>query len=172
MGRWSIELTGEGFLMQAIFLRLAAVLVLCSAAFAERVEDPQHLFSVEIPDGWKYEAPRLSSGDSGSYYNPDRSIIIGLKSYDIGSWTLEQWTHHVTSQMVSPEMAPKVFKEKLNKVESRRLDWGVMNDRFLLSWMAKRGDRGAGITLSYPTKTKVSVKEVRGLLTSSFRWIK
>lgn len=146
-------------------------MILCSAASAKRVNERYHLYSIEVPDHWKF-APPDWSGAGGGYYNADRSVSVSLKSYDIEGMTLEQWAHSVASGFAPPGPTPKLFKDKLNKVPARRMVWGVVSRCYIVTWMAASGNQGAGICLSYPVGTKENIKGISKKLTTSFRWIK
>jgi len=146
-------------------------MMLVATVSAKRVEERFRLFSVEIPDGWKYQPPDWS-GAGECYHNANGSVSISLKSYDIRKMSLEQWVHYSASEMAKFQIAAKFFDDRLAGVPAKRMEWPLIDNAYLLSWMATNKGQGAGITLDYPRGTKENIKAIRKKLTRSFRWVK
>jgi len=155
--------------MRLAFAMLAMlVLMMTTVASARRVKDSRGLFSIEIPDRWKYRRPDLREG-MGHYYSVDSSAVISLGTYDIEGMSLDAWTQSITKGL--PTSGFKVYSDNLNKVPAKRLET-ASPDQTTITWMAKEGSRGVGIVLVCPRSTKEDLSSIRRTLTRSFRWVK
>lgn len=143
-------------------------LVLSQLAFGKRVEDQTRSFSVEIPDSWKLQRPGRHQ-PPGAYCSPDGEAILSISTYQVRGTSLAAWARSVADGLL-PQVT-RIYDDRLGDFPAKRLE--KVNDGALtVTWMAKRGQSGAGIALLYPKHRSQSYLEVRKQLGRSFRWSK
>lgn len=143
-------------------------LVLSQLAFGKRVEDQTRSFSIEIPDSWKLQRPGRHQ-PPGAYGSPDGKAILSISTYQVHGSSLAAWARSVADGLL-PQVT-RIYDDRLGDFPAKRLE--RMNAGALtVTWMAKKGQSGAGIALLYPLRRSQSYLEVRQQLCRSFRWSK
>lgn len=142
-----------------LYFLLVTLLIVPGMGSAKLVEDNGKVFSVEIPEDWKFD-PKIET-----WYNADSTIALKILSVDC-KISLDEWAKKTASQ--NPNTA--IYKDTLGGIQGRRLEYTPQEGWKACLWIAKKGQKGAIATLVYSEGCSSSIPNLAEKLISSFAW--
>ena len=143
-----------------LYCLLLALWVVPALVGAKVVDESAKVFSVNIPDGWVFDAK------ANAWHNSNNSGALILRSAPV-KLTLEEWAKLSTSKTPKGTV---VSKDKLGTVDAKRLEFVGAEGYKNTIWIAKKGPKGAIITLVHNSACPDKIPDIKKKMISSFKW--
>lgn len=118
------------------------------------------VFSVDIPDAWVFDAK------GNAWHNSNNSGALILRSANVKQ-DLDDWTKRTTAKTPKGTV---VSKDKLGSLDAKRFEFVGAEGYKNTIWIAKKGPKGAVITLVHNSACPDKIPDIKKKLVSSFKW--
>ncbi|MBT9582704.1 hypothetical protein IV102_05105 [bacterium] len=145
---------------KTLYCLLLALWVVPALVGAKVVNEGAMVFSVDIPDAWKLDAK------ANAWSNSNNSGALLLRSAPV-KLSLEEWAKLSTAKTPKGTV---VSKDKLGAVDAKRLEFVGAEGYKTTIWIAKKGPKGAIITLVHNSACPDKIPDIKKKLISSFKW--
>jgi hypothetical protein len=147
--------------MRRILLLLLALFLVPGIVSAKNVKEAKNVFSVNIPDGWKFNSQEKA------WSNANNTGALVLSSVPVGI-SLQQWANNAAKQNPST----KIYDDKLAAVAAKRLEFTTPDGYKTYLWIAKKGGQGAILTLVHNNVCPDNIPTIKKDLMTSYKWLK
>ena len=147
--------------MRRLALILLALFLVPGLVFAKVVKEPKNLFSVDIPASWNFRPAEQA------YANANNTGALVLSSVAEVPISLDQWAKNAAGQ----NAGTKIFDDKLGAQAAKRLEFTTKDGYKTYLWIAKKGKKGAILTLVHNNNCKDNIPNIRKSLMSTYKWL-